>query len=61
MIKSNIESELNNFALDKSRTGIEGLDDIIGGGLPKGRPKLIYCSVGCGKTIFAMEFIIHGG
>lgn len=46
--------------LEKSLTGIEGLDDITEGGLPKGRPTLVCGAAGCGKTIFAMEFIIHG-
>jgi KaiC/GvpD/RAD55 family RecA-like ATPase len=56
----------------KSHSGIEGLDEITGGGLPKGRPTLIYGSAGCGKTLmawairvkaqrlrFIYQFIIH--
>ncbi len=46
--------------LEKTITGIEGLDEITGGGLPRGRPSLICGAAGCGKTIFAMEFIVHG-
>src|SRR5258708_30589784 len=46
--------------LEKSRTGIEGFDEITLGGLPKGRPTLICGSAGCGKTLFAMEFLIRG-
>jgi circadian clock protein KaiC len=46
--------------LPKTPTGIEGLDAITGGGLPRGRPTLVCGTAGCGKTLFAMEFIIRG-
>ncbi len=46
--------------LSKSRTGIEGLDEITGGGLPKGRPTLVCGAAGCGKTMFAVEFLVRG-
>jgi circadian clock protein KaiC len=46
--------------LPKSPTGIEGLDDITGGGLPKGRPTLLCGGAGCGKTLLAMEFLVRG-
>jgi circadian clock protein KaiC len=44
----------------KSPTNIQGLDEITGGGLPKGRATLVCGGAGCGKTLFAMEFLIHG-
>jgi circadian clock protein KaiC len=44
----------------KSPTGIEGLDEITGGGLPTGRPTLVCGSAGCGKTMLALEFIVRG-
>jgi circadian clock protein KaiC len=46
--------------LPKAATGIRGLDEITGGGLPKGRPTLVCGSAGCGKTVMAMEFLIRG-
>lgn len=46
--------------LPKSLTGITGLDEITGGGLPKGRPTLVCGNAGCGKTLLAMEFIVRG-
>src|SRR5437763_3600291 len=46
--------------LPKARTGIEGLDEITGGGLPRGRPTLVCGSAGCGKTLLAMEFLVRG-
>lgn len=46
--------------LPKAQTGIRGLDEITEGGLPKGRPTLICGSAGCGKTLMAMEFLVHG-
>jgi len=46
--------------LPKAPTGIQGLDQITGGGLPKGRTTLVCGSAGCGKTMFAMEFLVRG-
>ena len=46
--------------LAKAPTGIQGLDEITGGGLPKGRPTLVCGSAGCGKTLLAMEFLVRG-
>lgn len=46
--------------LQKCPTGIVGLDQITGGGLPRGRPALICGGAGCGKTLFAIEFIVRG-
>ncbi|MES2606673.1 MAG: circadian clock protein KaiC, partial [Pseudomonadota bacterium] len=47
-------------SLPKALTGIEGLDEITGGGLPLGRPTLVCGSAGCGKTLLAMEFLVRG-
>jgi circadian clock protein KaiC len=46
--------------LAKTPSGITGLDEITGGGLPKGRPSLICGAAGSGKTLFSMEFIVRG-
>ena len=46
--------------LPKSPTSIQGFDEITGGGLPKGRPTLVCGAAGCGKTLFAMEFLVRG-
>jgi circadian clock protein KaiC len=46
--------------LPKSPTGIQGLDEITSGGLPKGRPTLVCGGAGCGKTLLAMEFLVRG-
>src|SRR5690242_19402546 len=46
--------------LEKTPTGIEGLDEITSGGLPKGRPTLVCGSAGCGKTMLSIEFLIRG-
>lgn len=43
----------------KTPTGIAGLDEICGG-FPKGRPTLICGSAGCGKTLFATQFLVRG-
>jgi circadian clock protein KaiC len=37
-----------------------GLDEITGGGLPKGRPTLVCGGAGCGKTLLAAEFLVRG-
>ena len=58
MIKSKLSFKRN--TLPKAPTSIQGLDEITGGGLPKGRPTLVCGGAGCGKTLFAMEFIVRG-
>jgi len=41
-------------------TGIQGLDEITGGGLPTGRPTLLSGGAGAGKTLFGLEFLVRG-
>ena len=47
-------------ALEKARSGIRGLDDITGGGLPKGRTTIVCGGPGCGKTMLGIEFLVRG-
>lgn len=44
----------------KTPTGISGLDEITGGGIPKGRPTLVCGGTGCGKTLLSIESIVRG-
>src|SRR3954451_14806659 len=46
--------------LAKCPTGIDGLDEVTDGGLPQGRPTLVCGGAGCGKTLLAIEFLVHG-
>ena len=46
--------------LEKSRTGITGFDEVTNGGVPKGRPTIVCGGPGCGKTMFALEFLVRG-
>jgi circadian clock protein KaiC len=48
------------LSLPKCPSGIQGLDEITGGGLPQGRPTLVCGSAGCGKTLLSMEFLVRG-
>jgi circadian clock protein KaiC len=48
------------LGIAKAPTGISGLDEITGGGLPAGRPTLICGGAGCGKTLLAMSFLVRG-
>ena len=59
MTKENNIKKSDIFLL-KCQTGIRGLDDTGDGGIPEGRPTLVCGSAGCGKTLFAMEFLVHG-
>src|SRR5512147_1055884 len=60
MKKANPPSNSPTTGLPKCPTGIQGLDEITGGGLPRGRPTLVCGGPGCGKTLFAMEFLVRG-
>jgi circadian clock protein KaiC len=44
----------------KTRTGIEGFDEITGGGLPLGRTSIIMGGPGSGKTVFALQTLVNG-
>jgi KaiC/GvpD/RAD55 family RecA-like ATPase len=46
--------------MERVSTGVRGLDDILGGGFPKGRTILVVGSPGSGKTILAMQFLRAG-
>ena len=58
--KKNLPAKSAPTALAKTPTGISGLDEITGGGLPAGRPTLVCGSAGCGKTMLAAEFLLRG-
>lgn len=45
---------------DKVPTGITGFDEITGGGLPRGRTTLLTGGPGSGKTLFALQCLVHG-
>ena len=53
-------SQPSSKTLPKASTGIQGLDEITWGGLPRGRPTLISGGAGSGKTLFGLEFLIRG-
>lgn len=46
--------------MDQAGTGIEGLDNVLGGGLERGRVFLLEGAPGTGKTTLAMQFLIAG-
>jgi circadian clock protein KaiC len=47
-------------ALEKSPTGIKGLDEISGGGLPRGRTSIVCGGPGCGKPMLGIEVLVRG-
>lgn len=58
--KANHHRNAAERSLPKAATGIQGLDEITGGGLPRGRPTLVCGGAGCGKTLLAIEFLVRG-
>jgi circadian clock protein KaiC len=56
----NGKAPLRMSRLDKSLTGIAGFDEMTNGGVPKGRPTIVCGGPGCGKTMFALEFLVRG-
>lgn len=46
--------------LRKVSSGLKGLDEITGGGLPAGRPTLVCGGPGSGKTLFGVSFLVQG-
>src|ERR1022692_923279 len=60
MAQKKISSSPASNTLPKAATGIQGLDEITGGGLPRGRSTLISGGAGSGKTLFGLEFLVRG-
>ena len=59
MVHTLEDSDMNG-QFPKKPTGVQGMDEIMGGGLPEGRPTLLFGNAGSGKTLMAMEFIANG-
>lgn len=53
-------SELTESTLQKVPSGIGGLDEVTGGGLPAGRPTLVCGGPGSGKTLVGLSFLVNG-
>ena len=45
---------------DRARTGIPGLDDVLGGGFPRSRLYVVQGSPGAGKTTIGLQFLLAG-
>lgn len=45
---------------EKTTTGVQGLDELLGGGVPRGRAVLVIGGPGTGKTILAAQFLYKG-
>ncbi len=58
MANGKIESPDKSLA--KAPSGIQGLDEITAGGLPRSRPTLVSGGAGSGKTLFGLEFLVRG-
>ncbi|HXG55774.1 MAG TPA: circadian clock protein KaiC [Vicinamibacterales bacterium] len=48
------------IAVTKVPTGMQGFDEITGGGLPRGRTTLVMGGPGSGKTVFALQALVNG-
>ncbi len=46
--------------MERVKTGIPALDDLLGGGFPKGSTILVSGDSGTGKTIFCMQYLYWG-
>src|SRR5262245_4278665 len=44
----------------RAQTGIRGLDDVLTGGLPRGRIYLLKGAAGAGKTTLGLQFLLNG-
>jgi circadian clock protein KaiC len=47
-------------ARQRAKTGVPGLDDVLVGGLPRGRIYLLKGTAGAGKTTLAMQYLLNG-
>lgn len=59
-MKEKSKNKASTSKFQKSKTGIQGLDDLTYGGIPKNRPTLLAGNSGSGKTLLAMQYIVNG-
>ena len=60
MTKKTKISDAKLTPLRKAPSGIQGLDEITHGGLPRGRTTIVCGGPGCGKTMLGIEFLVRG-
>ena len=48
------------MTVERAKTGIPGFDELVGGGIPRGRTVLLAGGSGTGKTIFGTQFLYNG-
>jgi circadian clock protein KaiC len=58
--RKSVARSSTNFADLRCPSGIEGLDDILAGGLPRGGFFLVQGDPGSGKTTLALQFLLEG-
>lgn len=46
--------------IDVGKTGIEGLDELLAGGIPKGHVVLLEGASGAGKTVLSLQWLFEG-
>jgi len=60
MEETAVSAKMNSHGIEKAPTGVKGLDEILTGGLPRGRTTLVCGGPGSGKTLLATEFLVRG-
>lgn len=60
IIKLIAEEKIKSGFMERIKTGISGLDEMLNGGIPKRRHVAIYGGPGCGKTSFCFEYLYRG-
>ena len=52
-------SNFKSIPLSKFSTGVDGLDEVLEGGYPRGRTTMIKGGPGAGKTLYALQFLVQ--
>ncbi|HLH93499.1 MAG TPA: circadian clock protein KaiC [Xanthobacteraceae bacterium] len=54
------EEDTDSVVLERVKTGVNAFDELVMGGLPRGRTTVVGGTPGSGKTVFATQFLAHG-